>query len=170
MDYQLCEQIEQEVRRRLSHKLGKLHTETLTRPCTPHFSANLSATSQVELQRLCKHKHVVEILDFVDTKSMYFIVMKLLNGGDLLATIVGETREVAYSERTAADTVKAMACALAHIHAQGIAHLDVKPDNILYVVQAKWGVNSLVCLLALFCGCVVLPGMLTRLCVCACQV
>lgn len=160
MDYQLCEQIEQEVRRRLFHKLGKLHTETLTRPRTPHFPAN----SQVELQRLCKHKHVVEVLDFVDTKSMYFIVMKLLNGGDLLATIVGETREVAYSERTAADTVKAMACALAHIHAQGIAHLDVKPDNILYVVEAKWGVHLLACLPVLWLCSV--AWRLTRLYVC----
>jgi len=55
--------------------------------------------TEVELQcEVCKHENIVTIVEFINTPSMYFIVMELLEG-DLLRTIVTETRAGKYSEQ-----------------------------------------------------------------------
>lgn len=88
--------------------------------------------TEVELQcEVCAHDNIVSIVEFINTPSMYFIVMELLEG-DLLRTIVNETRDGKYSEQKAASTIKGLASALNACHAKNIAHLDIKPDNVLF--------------------------------------
>ncbi len=39
------------------------------------------------------------------------------------------------------DVARQVCCALRHVHAHGVAHLDLKPDNIYLQVGWRWGVE-----------------------------
>lgn len=73
------------------------------------------------------HPNVVEIYDFVKEGDVFGIVMELVEGEDL--------RHVAARGRLrpaeAAELLAHTASALAAVHAGGVVHRDVKPENIL---------------------------------------
>jgi serine/threonine protein kinase len=74
-----------------------------------------------------RHPNVVEIYDFVKEGDVFGIVMELVDGEDL--------RHVAARGRLrpaeAAELLAQTASALAAVHAGGVVHRDVKPENIL---------------------------------------
>jgi hypothetical protein len=61
----------------------------------------------------------------------WYCVMEFLAGGSL-ATLLDKSSGGAIPLNLAVETVYQVGLALAHIHSKGIAHLDVKPDNILF--------------------------------------
>lgn len=85
---------------------------------------------EAKLQIRCQSPNVARLLDFrvVDTFAVF--VMEYLPR-TLLDDIVVSNRTGEFPELTAARHVRAVAGALANCHKLGIAHLDVKLDNIL---------------------------------------
>ena len=82
------------------------------------------------------HPNVVAVLDFGDG-SQPFIAMELVEGGsvrDLLENMEDT------SEAQALDIIDGVLSGLAHIHASGTIHRDIKPGNIL---MAQSGIPKL---------------------------
>lgn len=74
-----------------------------------------------------RHPHVVEIYDLVKEGDVFGIVMQLVEGEDLRhAAARGVLRPA-----DAAELLAQTASALAAVHARGVVHRDVKPENIL---------------------------------------
>mmetsp|Transcript_47888 Transcript_47888/g.124314 ORF Transcript_47888/g.124314 Transcript_47888/m.124314 type:complete len:876 (+) Transcript_47888:485-3112(+) len=62
--------------------------------------------------------------------------MEMAQGGDLFERIISKK---SFSEQEAARVVFQVASALQHLHARGIVHLDLKPENLLYTDDADNG-------------------------------
>ena len=98
------------------------------------FTQEAHAASQLD------HDNIVSITDFgVTVDHRPFFVMELLRGQTLDQRLTEGPMTI---EEVVAVGVP-VARALAHAHAEGIVHLDVKPENIFLVQrsQGRWGVK-----------------------------
>jgi eukaryotic-like serine/threonine-protein kinase len=76
------------------------------------------------------HPHILTIYDIGSYEGVPYIVMELLDGGDLRAQL----KQGALPVRRAVDVAQQVATGLAAAHAKGIVHRDLKPEN-LFVTQ-----------------------------------
>jgi serine/threonine protein kinase len=78
-----------------------------------------------------RHPHIVDLHAVFENKAGVYLVMELLRGGDLYAAMRRDRRGL--EEPIALTIVAQVLDALAHIHALGISHRDVKLENIVLV-------------------------------------
>jgi serine/threonine protein kinase len=100
-----------------------------------HFAFNTDADTlrrfqrESEIMKSIQHDHIVKIVDVHLDAELPYIVMQLIEGGDVRRLLKERsTLEV--------DTVIQLALhmtdALDAIHAKGVVHRDIKPENIMY--------------------------------------
>jgi eukaryotic-like serine/threonine-protein kinase len=77
--------------------------------------------------------NVVNVFDYGEWSGVPYIVMEYLPGEDLRTRI---TRAGALGCEATHELVAQLARALAHAHAAGIVHRDIKPDNVFLVEEA----------------------------------
>ncbi|CAI5474538.1 unnamed protein product [Closterium sp. Yama58-4] len=85
------------------------------------------------MQRARGHPRIVALHEALEDVRAVHIIMELCHGGELFHRIVTRQR---YSEPAAASVARQLASALAFLHARGVAHRDVKPENILLCSRA----------------------------------
>jgi len=93
---------------------------------------NRSAVLQeIELYHLCRGKEsIIQLVEFFDETDCFYLVFEKMEGGTLLNQIQQRGR---LSETEAASITRDLARALSHLHSLGVAHRDIKPDNVLCV-------------------------------------
>lgn len=88
---------------------------------------------EVEILQVLKgHDNVVCFRDVFEDEDDVHIVMELCEGGELFDSIIDKGH---YTERDAAEVVKAMAQVMAYCHTNGVFHRDLKPENFLLSKQ-----------------------------------
>lgn len=75
-----------------------------------------------------RHPNIVQVLDFDDGLEQPFLVQELCAGG----TLVARTSEAPLPWDEVAAIGLPIARGLAHAHASGVTHRDLKPGNVLY--------------------------------------
>ena len=86
---------------------------------------------EAEIMSALRHPHIVQILDFDVTKQgVPFLVMELLDGRPLTEAMASGRP---FEPRAGVHVVDQIAQALDAAHAQGIVHLDLKPNNVILV-------------------------------------
>jgi serine/threonine protein kinase len=83
---------------------------------------------EVAVLRAIKHKYLMEIVDFFEEGTHLYLVMERMAGGDVFDRILKRKH---YTEKDARDFARILLEGVAHIHEQGIAHRDLKPQNLL---------------------------------------
>ena len=88
--------------------------------------------------QVCHHVNIVKVISIYDenredTKKVY-IVMEIMTGGELFDRI--KEKEF-FTEREAAKMVRQVCLAISHLHKNGIAHRDVKPENFLFATKEE---------------------------------
>jgi serine/threonine protein kinase len=79
-------------------------------------------------------RHVVKLLDLVQTKSHVYLVMELCPGGELFELVALEKR---FSENRARKYFHQLISAVDCLHRAGLCHRDLKPENILLSEDRK---------------------------------
>lgn len=82
------------------------------------------------LQMAGGHSNIVEMYEVYEDDDYVYLVMELLAGGELFASITQRGR---YTEKDAANLALSMLAALACCHRLNLTHRDVKPENFVFL-------------------------------------
>lgn len=85
--------------------------------------------NEVEIMKQIDHPHIVKIYEYFETEHHIFIVMELLEGGELFERIQNEKT---FDEKAAKKIIKEILEAINYLHIKNIVHRDIKPENILF--------------------------------------
>ncbi|KAL5206803.1 hypothetical protein ABZP36_035012 [Zizania latifolia] len=85
---------------------------------------------EVAAMRRLRHPHVLRLHEVLATRARIYLVMELAPGGDLLSRLAALPRR-RLPENAARRVFVQLVDALSYCHARGVAHRDVKPQNIL---------------------------------------
>jgi serine/threonine protein kinase len=90
-----------------------------------------------------------QLLDFYEEDQFFYMVMEYVQGGDVFDRIVQLAQ---YTEKDARDLIETLLKAVSTLHQAGIAHRDLKPQNILLrsLVRTMVSTVCLVLIRALF--------------------
>ena len=86
------------------------------------------------LKRVSMHSCISKFEAYYESASHHYIVSELVSGGELFDHLA----EIgAYSEKQAAALLQELGGAVALMHAQGLCHADIKPENLLLTGEGK---------------------------------
>ena len=99
----------------------------------PNCAPDPKVREEVGTLKALDHRHIMRLVDVLETTSCIFIITELMHGRELFDNIA--EREAPFTELDAADIVGRIASALSHMHARGVAHRDLKPENIMFAAE-----------------------------------
>ncbi|KAJ1622112.1 kinase-like domain-containing protein [Pavlovales sp. CCMP2436] len=99
---------------------------------TPSAEEKEKVLREAKILKRMKHEHVVKLYDVIETHDNLYLVMELVNGGELFDDLCNHG---AFPEQQARELTAQLLSALGYLHAQGIAHRDLKPENILLAYE-----------------------------------
>mmetsp|Transcript_51607 Transcript_51607/g.102520 ORF Transcript_51607/g.102520 Transcript_51607/m.102520 type:complete len:610 (+) Transcript_51607:41-1870(+) len=84
---------------------------------------------EIKIMKELDHPNICKLLETSTQGCVMYFVMELCEGGELFDRII-ERKFI--TERKSADVLKQVCSALFYAHNKGIAHRDVKPENIVF--------------------------------------
>ncbi|KAF8525360.1 kinase-like domain-containing protein [Gautieria morchelliformis] len=93
-------------------------------------SQRANILKEVQIMRQINHPSVVKLISFSESDEYYFLVLELLEGGELFHQIVKLTY---FSENLARHVIVQVAKGIRFLHEEcGVVHRDIKPENLLF--------------------------------------
>ncbi|XP_046840498.1 serine/threonine-protein kinase Chk2-like isoform X2 [Xenia sp. Carnegie-2017] len=92
------------------------------------YSNRTSIFQEVAVLKKLNHPCIVKYIDAVNTTDKLFIVLELVEGGELYDRIVKQKR---LDERVTKFYFYQMLVAVKYLHEEGFTHRDLKPENVL---------------------------------------
>ena len=90
--------------------------------------------NEVKILKALKHPCIIRMEEIVDTPRAVYIVLELMEGGELFERIKSRGR---LSEKSAKLIFYQVVLAVSYLHDSGITHRDLKPENILLASNAE---------------------------------
>lgn len=90
--------------------------------------------AEVDILKSIRHPGVIGIQEVFDTPETLYLVLDLVNGGELFDRIVEKKK---FSEEDSRALFGNLVSAIEYLHNMGIAHRDLKPENILMVSKTS---------------------------------
>jgi serine/threonine protein kinase len=84
---------------------------------------------EIEVLKICQHPNVIRMLDVFENPEYIYIVLEYCAGGDLFHYL--DKRDFKIHEDLARHIAHQIAAAIYYLHSYGIAHRDLKLENIL---------------------------------------
>lgn len=88
--------------------------------------------AEIGILNTLSHPNVLKFYDFYENPATFelAICFEILSGGELLERIISRG-PLLYSEKDARDILLTVVETLAYLHRRGVAHLDLKPENLM---------------------------------------
>lgn len=83
---------------------------------------------EVNILSMIDHPNIIHLLEVYETRTEVILVLELVSGGELFDYISEKDH---LSEEEASTFIKQILEAVQHLHSKSIAHLDLKPENIM---------------------------------------
>lgn len=93
-----------------------------------HPEACAALKREADRARSLTHRNIISVTDFDQDQGEPYLVMELLEGQDLGALLA--QHPAGLPPRLAASVIASISSALAHAHALGVVHADLKPANV----------------------------------------
>jgi calcium/calmodulin-dependent protein kinase I len=77
-------------------------------------------------------QYIVQLLDFYEEEHYFYLVMDYMGGGDVFDRVLERTK---YTEEEASKLTKVLLKATRCMHNAGVAHRDLKPQNLMLTVS-----------------------------------
>jgi Tol biopolymer transport system component/tRNA A-37 threonylcarbamoyl transferase component Bud32 len=109
----------------------KYHRLVAVKVLRPELAATLGADRflrEIQVAAQLQHPHILPLLDSGEANGFFYYVMPLVEGESLRARLAHHGELPVHD---AVRILKEVVDALAHAHAHGVVHRDIKPDNIL---------------------------------------
>jgi len=109
----------------------KHHRKVAVKVLRPEIAATLGAerfSREIDVAAQLQHPHILPLLDSGEADGFFYYVMPFVEGQSL------RDRLAHHGELPVHDAVKVLievVDALAHAHAHGVVHRDIKPDNVM---------------------------------------
>lgn len=88
-----------------------------------------SIEREIRMMSACHHENLLRFFDSFETQETIFLALEYCDGGDFGDKIV--ERAFFLEEAEAAEWMRQLCSAVAALHAKGICHRDIKPDNFM---------------------------------------
>jgi len=85
-------------------------------------------TQEFKILKEINNENVVKCYDAFETDDRLYLILELMSGGELFDRIVDQGH---FTEKDAQKVTFKLLAALKYMHDKGIAHLDLKPENML---------------------------------------
>ncbi|KAL7421692.1 MAPK-activated protein kinase Srk1 [Cryptotrichosporon argae] len=96
----------------------------------PRVTERANILKEVQIMRGIDHPGVVKLYGFFESEEFYFLVLELMEGGELFHQIVKLTY---FSEALSRHVIVQVAEAIRYLHEErGVVHRDIKPENLLF--------------------------------------
>ena len=83
---------------------------------------------EIKIQSFLKHRNVMELYGIFDDEKHIYMILELMQDGNLFTELKKKKR---IEEKKAAEIIKQITSGLAYMQGNGIAHRDLKPQNIV---------------------------------------
>ena len=96
-------------------------------------------SKEINILSKCDHPNIIKLYEVFEDSRYFDLIMEQCIGGSLLDKLIEKIDEEgkAYSESEAANIFKQIMLGINYCHNQGIAHRDLKLENILFLSKNK---------------------------------
>ncbi|KAI6658113.1 Serine/threonine-protein kinase 33-like [Oopsacas minuta] len=84
---------------------------------------NRFVDNELEILKFVKHRHIVALLEIMETPDNFYLVTELCDGGELETKI--------YPEEEVKIIISRLVDVVQYLHTNNLVHRDIKPENIL---------------------------------------
>ncbi|KAJ7068119.1 kinase-like domain-containing protein [Mycena amicta] len=96
----------------------------------PRVTERANILKEVQIMRGTNNPAVVKLISFSESDEHYFLVLELMEGGELFHQIVKLTY---FSENLSRHVILQVAHGIRYLHEErGVVHRDIKPENLLF--------------------------------------
>ncbi|KAJ3669455.1 hypothetical protein LUZ60_011405 [Juncus effusus] len=117
-------------------KGGKFHVYACKSVLKEKHSARVHDEVEI-MQHISGHHGVVNLKEVLESKDKCHLVMELCEGGSMSDAMKKAGSRRCSSEKHAAALMKELISTLKYLHEMGVAHRDIKPNNILFTKSGQ---------------------------------